>query len=60
VTGLNLKKGEKERKVTPHYLKWLPRALRQALNSFSILNLSIGQFVLSRGILIVAWMKPSA
>jgi hypothetical protein len=26
VTCLNLKKGEKERKVTPHYLKWPPRA----------------------------------
>jgi hypothetical protein len=25
VTGLNLKKGEKERKVAPHCLKWLPR-----------------------------------
>jgi hypothetical protein len=26
VIGLNLEKGEKERKVTPHCLKWLPRA----------------------------------
>ena len=29
-------------------------------NSSSILNLSIGQVVLSRGILIVVWVKPSA
>jgi hypothetical protein len=26
MTGLNLKKGEKEREVTPQCLKWLPRA----------------------------------
>lgn len=34
--------------------------LKMEFNLLSILNLSIGQAVLSRGILIVAWMKPSA
>jgi uncharacterized protein YjeT (DUF2065 family) len=34
--------------------------LKVEFNSFSILNLSIGQVVLLNGILIVVWVKPSA
>jgi hypothetical protein len=51
---------QKGKKGDPSLFEEASWGSRQVLISFSILNLSIGQAVLLRGILIAAWMKPSA
>ena len=60
VTGYYSTMGAKEKEETPQFKEKFSLWLKMEFNSFSILKLSIGQAVLSRGILIVVWVKPSA